>query len=450
MCVAVVVESNTNLSDADLQSMARHNPDGGGVAWVSGSVVHFRKGLTWEDVAKLQAKLPRPFLLHFLIATRGGKAPELTHPFPVGLQAFDEELTGFSKAVIIHNGTWSEFNRYVPKGVDWNAVSDTQVAAYVAGWDESILDEVRWSNAIMRATDDGKADVTLRGDWTEHDGNLFSNLHWRNTYSWQGGRAATTVYQDWDEWAKEYDARQTRSRASAMGKTEPMGVATHKAPIDHKAAKISRKDAKRARRESRLAARRKGTPQCPSGFCTPDYTCLGCKGMASTFVAPVVPRREIASSGSWCAECAQRDGRHLATCSDSWASRGKRDRPVLALPAWDEHSEPQSCDARDPIGEYRPRATHPPQSDDTTVMTIAEHGDGAMEDLVDLMERRASGEQVDECDLDAALAAMMDADNTVAIPLRDPVAESHRSDPDYPSDDETIRRYLQDVSDRLS
>src|SRR5579864_305402 len=181
MCVAVLVESKDPTPD-EIRSMARQNPDGGGIAWVDGNLVHYRRGLNADKAIALVAKLPRPYFMHFRIATRGKPIPQLTHPFPVGFAAISgaDDLKGMAAAVLMHNGTWQDFRKYVPPGIDADAVSDTQIAAYMVGVSgEDILDHVPWSNAIMRAAGEGRANITLRGNWTEHNGNQYSNLHWQ-------------------------------------------------------------------------------------------------------------------------------------------------------------------------------------------------------------------------------------------------------------------------------
>lgn len=219
MCVAVVIESPRPVPTEQIRLMAETNPDGGGVAWIDGDTIQFRKGLTWQEVAWLSSELPRPFLMHFRIATRGEAIPELTHPFPVGWQALDGDLSGSAPAVVIHNGTWNGYDRHIPRGIDPRSVSDTQIAALVAGEREDILDHVGWSNAIMRAAGHGRADLTLRGNWHEFEGNLYSNLHWQD---------------DWRYWRANTPKIDTRKA---------------------KEAKAARKAAKRARRNARLAAR---------------------------------------------------------------------------------------------------------------------------------------------------------------------------------------------------
>lgn len=250
MCVAVVVESNSDLSLKDLQKMENANSDGGGVAWCEDGKIHFQKGLKAEQIFKLQSILPRPFLLHFRIATRGAAIAALTHPFPLGAQSFLGETSGSASGVIIHNGTWSGFEKYIPQGIDHVKVSDTQVAAYVAGFDESILDDVKWSNAIMRAAGGDRCDVTLRGQWTEHEGNQFSNMHWQHTYvSWR----------DYADRGSKYFAGSNYKYADSEWGTSTRNVPTRTATeimesYDRgqlKMAKALRKEAKRERRSMR-------------------------------------------------------------------------------------------------------------------------------------------------------------------------------------------------------
>lgn len=249
MCVAVVVKSKETIPAKYLQAMAEHNPDGGGIAWIDGDQVQYRKGLTWEQINAVQDLLPRPFLMHFRIATRGGKIPELTHPFPVGFQAFSEDLVGMAPSVIIHNGTWSDYRKYVPKGINENLVSDTQTAAYVASWNESILDEVKWSNALMIAkSENGKPRIRLRGNWDEFEGNLYSNFHWR-------------MELNHDDWSEYFNRKYGPGSAviPSRTKTQPIQARKKGEPKSYQQAQAkltSKRAAKRAAKAAKRAAER--------------------------------------------------------------------------------------------------------------------------------------------------------------------------------------------------
>jgi hypothetical protein len=179
MCVAIIVESD--ITPDTLTSCDDANPHGIGVAWAQRDRIAYRKGLSLREVIKIAPRLPRPFLLHFRWATHGPRVPHLTHPFPLGERALISRATeGTADAVLIHNGVWSDYRRWVPAWVDAERWSDTAVAAYVAGTvGEEVLDHVAWSTATARAAGGGRIDITLRGRWMSHtDGNTYSNLHW--------------------------------------------------------------------------------------------------------------------------------------------------------------------------------------------------------------------------------------------------------------------------------
>lgn len=251
MCVAVIVESQNRIPTKYLEAMHKANDDGAGLAWISGDQIQYRKGLTWQEIDELQDKIPRPFLMHFRIATRGAPIPELTHPFPIGMQAFSDDLVGLAPAVLIHNGTWSDFRRYVPVGINEHVVSDTQTAAYAVEHDEDILNEVGWSNALLRAKGEGRADLTLRGRWMDFEGNQYSNLYWkaelnRPVYTHQpapvtyGGKSykspGSMTQEEWQAYLKSFGHTYV---PDARKKGE--------APKSHQK-KESKKDRRRARR----------------------------------------------------------------------------------------------------------------------------------------------------------------------------------------------------------
>lgn len=229
MCIAAVIYDD--LATNDLDSMEEHNPHGGGVAYLgkSGKGVRFFKGLTAKEVYDLQAKLPRPYLLHFRWATHGDKVPRLAHPFPLGPQAFTDALKGSAPAVLIHNGVWSNYELYAPRNFtkkDLALCSDTQIAAWYAAHDEAVLDDVDWSTAVGRAFD-GNFLVTLRGRWMTDDRkggsarNLYSNLSWTRPAVRSGAYRVLTD-ESWNEWLHAYEkrARAKSDAVAAQGRTE--------------------------------------------------------------------------------------------------------------------------------------------------------------------------------------------------------------------------------------
>ncbi len=243
MCVAVIVENKYNIRKKDLLAMEGDNPDGAGIAWIEGGQVLFMRGLNATQVFELQKDLPRPFFLHFRYATRGGKSQYLTHPFPLGMDAFTAGLSGTTdQGVLMHNGTWKDYQKWIPEGVDQSKVSDTQVAAYAAtigGHD--ILDDVSWATAVLFKSEN-KWLIHYRGDWVTHKGNRYSNLHWKTrsrtyktyttpkyvqpshtAYDYKD-KATSTYYDrerasnfDYEEWSKNQAKRFANDRTPAMG-----------------------------------------------------------------------------------------------------------------------------------------------------------------------------------------------------------------------------------------
>ncbi len=233
MCVAVIVDTDKPVPLRHLKAMESANPDGAGLAWVDGEFIQYRKGLTAQQIFDMQDMLPRPFFMHFRIATRGAKIPELTHPFPLGMQAFSDDLLGMAPAVLMHNGTWSDFRKHVPEGIDADKVSDTQTAAYVCESNEEVLSEVGWSNAIMKAIGNGRCNITIRGRWSEGLGDE-DGMHYSNTY-WKSELYVTRTYthqypKTEDEWSAyfknkypEYaDRYADRTRPTVARTTTPL------------------------------------------------------------------------------------------------------------------------------------------------------------------------------------------------------------------------------------
>jgi len=86
------------------------NKEGAGIAWREKDTVRWMKGITdVEDLQKMVARLPMPFISHCRIQTMGGVHKELTHPFPVDTDSI-LALNGRTKGYLMfHNGTWGKW-----------------------------------------------------------------------------------------------------------------------------------------------------------------------------------------------------------------------------------------------------------------------------------------------------------------------------------------------------
>lgn len=196
MCVAAVIFKPVPLQD--LECMENDNPHGAGIAWEANGTIRFLKGLTAKEIHQMQEDevITYPYLMHYRWATHGARINELTHPFPLGPRALFGELSGEADAVLIHNGTWNRYTqealRHVSAGnyeipdelID--VASDTAVAAWLALYDQSILDDVPWATAVaeIKPGTDGQPtmEITTRGTWSDHEGNWYSNLNWLTSY----------------------------------------------------------------------------------------------------------------------------------------------------------------------------------------------------------------------------------------------------------------------------
>ncbi len=139
MCVIIACEK-TYPSMQTLESAESLNQDGGGIAWIEKGIVHYKKGLSMDakQIYKITQKIQLPFIIHFRITSVGSTKPALCHPFPITHKA-ETSLLGTAKAVIFHNGTWTDWEHCMlatlldkqvkmPRG-SW---SDSRAMAFIA------------------------------------------------------------------------------------------------------------------------------------------------------------------------------------------------------------------------------------------------------------------------------------------------------------------------------
>jgi hypothetical protein len=196
MCVAIACREELPSYDT-LKHCEEANGDGGGIAWLEKGMVRWQKNLKAKEIRHLidEREIKPPCLIHFRIATAGGKRPELCHPFPISRQA-PTALAGTANAVLVHNGHWWHWgtailedaiasDRQVAKG-PW---SDSRAMAWMAARNGfEVLNFIADQQRIGVLEKSGR--ITLWGDWKQHKdygATWFSNLtwHWRtNKESW--------------------------------------------------------------------------------------------------------------------------------------------------------------------------------------------------------------------------------------------------------------------------
>jgi predicted glutamine amidotransferase len=156
------------------------NPDGIGLAWLSRGHAAWRKNLSLSQAAKAIKSINFPYVLHFRLASIGGVAPELCHPFPVTASAVTA-LTGKADAVLFHNGTWLDYQKYLGDLKLSGSASDTRaLAALLARLNSTTVD--RLLDALSAAQRHRFCLLTrkgpiLYGRWWRVDGVDVSNLN---------------------------------------------------------------------------------------------------------------------------------------------------------------------------------------------------------------------------------------------------------------------------------
>lgn len=108
MCNIIVVEKDSQIPTAAvLELIQGQNQDGHGIAWADGGMIHVRRSLdrsaNFLDRRFLE-KLPRPFIIHFRMATMGEVAEYLAHPF--AMEVIPDRRASFKTAspILFHNG----------------------------------------------------------------------------------------------------------------------------------------------------------------------------------------------------------------------------------------------------------------------------------------------------------------------------------------------------------
>lgn len=198
MCVIITTPSLRHRPSLEnLELCAEANSHGSGVAWLTGKRVEYAKGLPVAEIHRLLKNVAGPAIVHFRIASVGGVNPQLCHPFPITHRA-DLHRSGRARAVLFHNGTWSEYRAASEHfGIRFGKhepVSDTRVAAaLVARFGFAWLK--RWEYCRWARLSAGG--VERLGSWTRIGACHYSNTFWRRP-SFGGWSAA----QDADWWKK--------------------------------------------------------------------------------------------------------------------------------------------------------------------------------------------------------------------------------------------------------
>lgn len=155
MCLLIIAEKEFPSYDI-LRAAEESNPHGGGIAWIEGSKVRWKKNIKVDEIIQYEKKGP-PWLIHFRISTIGGPVPELCHPFPISMSA-TTDLEGEANSVLAHNGHWSEWQKIVLNTIGHDTPlppgpwSDTRAMAWLsANYGKGILDLIDEKVAVLNS-----------------------------------------------------------------------------------------------------------------------------------------------------------------------------------------------------------------------------------------------------------------------------------------------------------
>lgn len=174
MCIIIAALSE-RPSDSLVHRAWQQNSDGLGVAWIEGGETRWSKGLRLIDVTEMAQTLPLPFVIHTRLATVGGSAKHLAHPFPVEKMP-RLDLSGRAPELLAHNGHISGWRSMLAAvGVSRakeGAWSDSRAVAHIAG----LLSGKSRLRFLRHVADDGNRlallsgnRLTLLGRWVESD-----------------------------------------------------------------------------------------------------------------------------------------------------------------------------------------------------------------------------------------------------------------------------------------
>lgn len=172
----------------------KKNPHGGGVAWreydekKKTTLVHWKKGLTVEEMVKAAAQLPLPAVFHFRISSNERPPkPMFCHPFPIEETA-PMWMAGYTGGnVLFHNGHWGDWKKQMLEGsksfgvkLPEGKMSDTRAMAYLCALYGDQYMELIEEKGISFGVRDETTQFFWGSGWCQIDGVWCSNSAFMN------------------------------------------------------------------------------------------------------------------------------------------------------------------------------------------------------------------------------------------------------------------------------
>lgn len=113
MCVILAVSRDADdVTVSEWEKATCSNSDGYGIAWLEDGMVKFLKASYKDSFAYKDWRPPKPYIMHFRLATVGGDNTKLCHPFIVSPKS-KLTLTGRAHEVLFHNGHWNDWAEWL-------------------------------------------------------------------------------------------------------------------------------------------------------------------------------------------------------------------------------------------------------------------------------------------------------------------------------------------------
>lgn len=197
MCVILAVNQGADDITTDEFFAANYtNSDGFGMAWLDNGLVKYVKTTHKDADIYSEWRPPKPYVMHFRIATVGGTKPELCHPFVVSKRS-PLKQEGTARRVLFHNGHWGEWNKWL--GITFSGIgklpqgafSDSRTMALMVGhYGDRSLDMADAISLQRIALLDANGDLKTLGEWDPgDDGVMRSNENhiWGQGYAHYSG-----------------------------------------------------------------------------------------------------------------------------------------------------------------------------------------------------------------------------------------------------------------------
>lgn len=210
MCLIICEKGHGQIPTEDeLKRGYSSNPDGIGIAWKDNGGVYFKKSIGFGEMLgrlKYAGRNKLPYIVHFRVATIGGRAPQLCHPFPLTTKPEDLfRLEGRTKGVLAHNGTWRSWDKMIEdkslvKRIENANWSDSAVIAWLLSQGKTItLSQIGYGHRI--AVLSVKRGLDLYGDFMEDPktGINYSNRYWNYTTSNYGKSRYESFWGGWED-----------------------------------------------------------------------------------------------------------------------------------------------------------------------------------------------------------------------------------------------------------